>query len=450
MTSDPNAGLERELGSFQQGMIAIGGIVGVGLFLGSGATIGLAGPGVVVAYLFGAVVAVSMGFVLAEMAIVHPVAGAFGIYADEYIGRWAGFLARLSFWFAEMFAIGAMVTAVGVYMGFWFGDTPQWVFTVGAAAVAVVVNALHVGRFGVLESWFSVIKVAAIALFVLLGSVLLTGRGVGHLTAHGGFFPNGGSGVALALTLVVASFLGVEAISITAAEAKHPERTVPRALIGVVGTLVVLYVSSMLVIVSATPWTEVAETSGTLTGSPFVHVFAEVGVPYAAGVMNLVVVSAAMTGAISHLYLATRMLYSLAREGYAPAPLGIVDGRGVPLRALAGSTVGLLMAVILAMYGQQAFLPLYGTGVAVMLAIWLLIFFCHARFRRRLSPEKLASLPVRVPLHPLPSIASAAIILVALAVTPWVSGLTWTVPMFALWLVAAGLSYKIWFRRRTT
>ena len=447
MPSDPDAGLKRELGSFQQGMIAIGGIVGVGLFLGSGATIGLAGPAVVVAYLIAAIVAISMGLVLAEMAIVHPVSGAFGIYADEYIGRWAGFLTRLSFWFGETFAIGAMVTAVGVYMGFWFEDAPQWLFTLGAGAVAIGLNGLNVGRFGWLESWFSVVKVAAIASFVLLGALVLSNRGFDNLTAHGGFLPNGGEGVALALTLVVASFLGVEAIAITAAEAKQPERTVPRALLGVVGTLVVLYVSSMLVIVTVTPWTRVAETSGTLSGSPFVQVFAEVGVPYAAGLMNFVVVSAALTGATSHLYLATRMLYSLAREGYAPAPFAVVDERGVPLRALAGSAVGLVLAVTLAVYGRQAFLPLYGMGVAIVLSIWLLILFCHARFRRRLSAERLASLPVKVPLHPGPSIASAAIILIALAVTPWVSGLTWTVPMFGLWLVVAGLGYRIWARR---
>ncbi len=447
MPDKSDDGLKRELTSFQQAMIAIGGIVGVGLFLGSGATIGLAGPGVVVTYLLGAIVALAMGLVLAEMAIVHPVAGAFAVYADEYVGRWAGFLTRLTYWFAEMFALGAMVTAVGVYFGFWFPETPSWVFMAAAAALAVGLNALHVGRFGLLESAFSTIKVAAIALFIVLGSVIVFGQGFDNLTNQGGFFPNGASGVGLALTLVLASFLGVEAVSITAAEAERPERTVPRALLGVVGTLIVLYVASMLVIVTVTPWRTVAETSGTLTGSPFVKVFAQAGIPYAGNVMNFVVVSTALTALISHVYLATRMLYSLAREGYAPAALAVVDERGVPMRALAGSTGGLVLAVVLAVYGQQAFLPLYGTGVAALLSIWLLIFWCHARFRRRLPAEKLDALPVKVPAHPIPSIVASIIIVAALAVTPWVAGLTWTVPMLMIWLVLAGSGYAIWSRR---
>lgn len=447
--SNQSDGLERELTSFQQGMIAIGGIIGVGLFLGSGATIGLAGPGVVLTYLLGAIVAWAMGLVLAEMATVYPVAGAFGVYADEYVGPWAGFLTRLTYWFAETLALGALVTAVGVYFGYWFPETPGWVFILAAAALAVGLNALHVGRFGFLESAFSIIKVAAIVLFVVLGTAIVLGRGFENLTGHGGFFPNGASGVGLALTLVLASFLGVEAVAITAAEAKHPERTVPRALVGLVGTLIVLYVASMLIIVTVTPWRTVAETSGTLTGSPFVKVFAEAGVPYAGGLMNLVVISTAFTAVISHLYLATRMLYSLAREGYAPSALGVVDHGGVPVRALAGSTGGLVLAVVLAAYGQQAFLPLYGTGVSALLVIWMLIFFCHARFRRRLPAEKLAALSVRVPAHPIPSIAASVIILAALATTPWVAGLTWTVPMFLAWLALAGSGYAIWSRRTT-
>jgi L-asparagine transporter-like permease len=445
-----NEGLKRELTSFQQAMIAIGGIIGVGLFLGSGATIGLAGPGVIVTYALGAIVAGAMGLVLAEMAIVHPVAGAFAVYADEYVGRWAGFLTRLTYWFAEMFAIGAMVTAVGVYFGFWFPDTPRWIFMTAAAAIAVALNALNVGRFGALDAAFSTIKVAAIALFIVLGAAIVAGQGIDNLGSEGGFFPTGASGVGLALTLVLASFLGVEAVSITAAEAERPERTVPRALVGVVGTLIALYAASMLIIVTVTPWRTVAETSGTLTGSPFVKVFALAGVPYAGSVMNFVVVSTALTALTSHVYLGTRMLYSLAREGYAPSALAAVDERGVPLRALAGSTAGLVLAVVLALYGQQAFLPLYGTGVSALLSIWLLIFVCHARFRSRLSGERLAALPVRVPWHPFPSIAASLIIVAALAVTPWVAGLTWTVPMFLLWLATAGAGYAIWVRRGRT
>jgi len=440
---DTTTGLARELGSFRQGMIAIGGIVGVGLFLGSGATIGLAGPGVILAYLIGALVAVALGLVLAEMAIVHPVEGGFAAYADIYLGPWAGFATRLSYWFGEMFAIGAMVTAVSVYCAFWLPDSPRWIFTAVAAAIAVGLNALNVGRFGALESAFSVLKVGAIVAFVLLGAVVASGHGTENLLGHGGLLPNGAGGVVLAFTLVLASFLGVEAIAVTAAEAERPEHTVPRALLGLVGTLVVLYIASLLVIVSVMPWTEVADTGGSVTGSPFVQVFSEFGVPYSAGLMNAVVVSAALTGAVSHLYLASRMLHSMAKQGFAPRSLAVVDRRGVPMRALAGSTLGLVLAGMFATLGERAFLPLYGTGVVACLSIWVMIFVCHARFRQRLPVERWRALPVRVPGHPWPSIVAVGIIVFALGVTPWVAGLRYTVPTFIAWLFAIAIVYRL-------
>jgi amino acid transporter, AAT family len=440
-------GLKRELSSWQQGMIGIGGTVGVGLFLGSGATIGLAGPAVVVTYLIAAIPAVAIGLVLAEMATVHPVAGSFGVYADVYLGTFAGFAVRLSYWFAETLAIGAQVTAVGVYCGFWFPGVPGYAFMAAAAVVAVGLNAVHVGRFGSLESWLSLVKVAAIVAFIIVGSSLVLGLGTrapigfSHLTSDGGFFPNGVRGVWLALTLVITSFLGVEAVAVTAGESERPEKNVPRALLGTVLALVILYSLAILVIVTVSPWRAISETSGALTASPFVEAFEQVGVASAASVMNVVVLSAALTAVVSHLYLCTRMLFSLARAGYVPRSIGAVDRRGVPLRALGGSTLGMVLAVLLAARGDHVFLPMYGTGVAALISIWIVIFACHFRFRRRLSRERLLALAVRAPLHPLPGGVSILLLVAALSATPWVSGLEWTVPMFALWLALVGVVY---------
>lgn len=449
--SGEESGLERKLSSWQQGMIAIGGTIGVGLFLGSGATIGLAGPAVVVTYLIAALPALTMGFVLAEMASVHPVAGSFGVYADRYVGPWAGFFTRLTYWFAETLAIGAQVTAVGVYFGFWFPETPSWVFMAVAAVVGVSLNALHVGRFGTLEAAFSLVKVFAIAAFVVLGIALVFGRetpALENLSSDGGFFSQGATGIWLALTLVSTGFLGLEAVAVTAGEARNPEKTVPRALLGTVAALIVLYVLAVLVIVAVSPWREVSETSGTLTGSPFVKVLGDVGVPFAASVMNFVVISAAFTSAVSHLYLGTRILFSLARAGYVPEALGAVDRRGVPLRALAGTTAGMTLAVVLAARGHQVFLPMYGTGVAALLSIWILIFVCHMRFRKRLEAEAFERLLVRVPFHPLGSFVGIALVAAALAATPWVAGLEWTVPLFLLWLALIGVAYVTRFSGR--
>jgi L-asparagine transporter-like permease len=443
-------GLKRELSSWQQSMIAIGGTIGVGLFLGSGATIGLAGPGVVLTYVIAAFPAIAMGFVLAELASVHPVAGSFGVYGDIYIGRWAGFATRLTYWFAETLAIGAQLTAVGVYFGFWFPRVPAVLFMAGAAIVAIAVNAFHVGRFGFLESWFSMIKVAAILGFIVAGSALVLGAGpreaigFSNLTAEGGLLPHGFTGVWLALTLVITSYLGMETVAVTAGEADRPGKTIPRALLGTAAALAVLYVLSIGVIVTLSPWRAISETSGTLTESPFVAAFERIGVPYASSLMNFVVISAAFTAVMSHLYICTRMLFSLSRAGYVPRSVGDVNRRGVPLRALAGSAVGMVIALLLAARGRQVFLPMYGTAVAALLTIWFMIFLCHFRFRRRLSAEDLAALPVRVPFHPLPGMVGIVLVLASLAATPWVSGLEWTVPLFLLWLAALGVAY--WLR----
>lgn len=447
-TAEREGGLERELSSWQQSMIGIGGTIGVGLFLGSGATIGLAGPGVVLTYVIAAIPAIAMGFVLAEMATLHPVAGAFGVYADIYVSRWAGFATRLTYWFAETLALGAQLTAVGVYFGFWFPQVPPFLFMAAAALIALAVNALHVGRFGFLESAFSMIKVAAIAGFIAAGSALVFGAGpreaigFSNLTADGRLLPNGLTGVWLALTLVITSYLGMETVAVSAGEAERPAKTVPRALLSTAAALTVLYVLSMGVIVTMTPWRAISESSGTLTGSPFVAAFESIGVPYASSLMNFVVISAAFTAVMSHLYICSRMLFSLSRAGYVPGALGILNRRGVPLPALAGSAVGMVVALFLAARGRQVFLPMYGTAVAALLSIWLLIFVCHFRFRRRLDEAALAALPVRVPLHPLPGLVGIALILAALAATPWVKGLEWTVPLFLLWLGSLGLAYR--------
>src|SRR5215471_1825582 len=210
---DQEQGLHRRLTSWQLTMIAISGAIGVGLFLGSAVTIEIAGPGVLISYLFAALVAAIMAYALAEMAIVHPAAGSFGLYADQYLGGWAGFTVRLTYWFAQTIAIGAEVTAVGLYFGYWLPGVPQWVWVIASSALVLSVNAANVKMFGTVESWFAMIKVAAIVAFIVVGIALIIGIGqpavgLGNLTAHGGFLPHGWTGVWLALTLVITSYMG--------------------------------------------------------------------------------------------------------------------------------------------------------------------------------------------------------------------------------------------------
>jgi len=448
---DREQGLHRKLTSWQLTMIAIGGAIGVGLFLGSAATIAMAGPAVLLSYLFGAVIAMIMGYALAEMASVHPVAGSFGVYAEKYLSPWAGFTVRVTYWFAQTIAIGAEVTAVGLYFGYWFPNIASWVWIVASSVLVLAVNAANVGMFGALESWFATVKVLAIVVFILLGGALIAGVGkpaigLSNLVAHGGFMPHGWTGVWLALTLVITSYMGIEVVAVTAGEAEHPEESVPRALRSMVARLIIFYVLAMFIILAVTPWTSIAETGGRLTGSPFVKVFQEIGIPFAGGIMNFVVITAALSSVNTNLYLCSRMIFSLSRAGYVPASLGYLDRRGVPLVALAASAAGMLAAIVLALKGQQGFLLLYGTAVAAMFFVWTTILVTHIRFRQMLPIGRVQSLPVKMPGNMLLSLSGIAVILALAASTAFVEGLEWTVPLFLASLILMTMFY---FFRRT-
>jgi AAT family amino acid transporter len=430
-------------------MIAIGSAIGVGLFLGSTVTIRLAGPGVIITYIFGAAIALVMAYALAEMAVVHPLAGSFGVFAERYLSPWFGFIVRATYAFIQILAIGAEVTAVAIYFVFWFPDVPQWLW-VGAMSVGLIaINTAQVRLFGEVEYWFSLIKVVAILAFIAAGLFLISGvgpwpsAGIANLTrGPGGFLPNGWRGVWLALTLVITSYMGIEVIAVTAGEAEHPEITIPRAMRSMVVRLIVFYVAAIVVMLAMTPWDRVAEAGTGITGSPFVRAFSTVGVPYAAGIMNLVVISAALSSANSNLYLSTRMLLSLARSGYAPAAIGIVTDGGVPLRAVAVASGGMIAAMLLAVWAPAAaFLTLYGTAVAGMLFIWIVILCTHLRFRQALTPAQLAGLPIRLPF----ARAAASVGIVALAAilaTTWfVDGLQYTVLSFLPFLGIMSILY---------
>ena len=443
---DQEQGLQRKLTSWQLTMIAIGGAIGVGLFLGSAVTIETAGPGVLLSYILAALIAMVIAYSLAEMASVYPTTGSFGVYADKYVNPWAGFTVRLTYWFAQTIAIGAEVTAVGLYFGYWLPGVPSWVWIVGSSVLVLAVNAANVKMFGTVESWLAMIKVLAIVAFIALGMALIIGvgkPGIGfsNLTAYGGFLPHGWTGVWLALTLVITSYMGIEVVAVTAGEAERPEESVPRALRSMVVRLIIFYVLAIFVVVAVTPWSSVAESGGQLSGSPFVKVFSRIGIPFAGGIMNFVVISAALSSVNTNLYLCTRMIFSLSRAGYVPRMLGSVDSRGVPLAALWASTAGMAAAIVLALKGQQGFLLLYGTAVAAMFYVWTMILVTHIRFRQALPPERFRTLLIKLPGHPAGSIAGIVVILGLAASTIFVKGLEWTVPLFLVWLTLATLFY---------
>jgi AAT family amino acid transporter len=444
-------GLKRALVPRQIAMMAMGSAIGVGLFLGSTVTIRLAGPGVIVTYLFGALIALVMGYALAEMAVVHPVAGSFGVFANLYLSPWFGFVVRATYAFVQILAIGAEVTAVAIYFTFWFPGVPPWLWVAVMAAALIAINTAQVRVFGEVEYGFALIKVIAILAFILVGLALVTGLGpspaIGMRNLTGGpgrFLPNGWRGVWLALTLVMTSYMGIEGIAVTAGEAAHPETSIPRAMRTMVLRLILFYVLAISVMLMMTPWRQLAESSSGsgITGSPFVRAFAAVGIPYAAGAMNMVVISAAVSSANSNLYMTARMVLSLARSGYAPRSLAIVTAGGVPLRAVATASTGVGAAILLAIWAPaNAFLTLYGTAVAGMLFIWIVILFTYLRFRTALTPAQLARLPIRMPAHRTAAWFGIVSLTAISATTFFVEGLQYSVVSFLPFLALMSIMY---------
>jgi L-asparagine transporter-like permease len=442
---EPTRNLQRRLTERQLAMIAIGGAIGVGLFLGSNVTINLAGPGVIITYLLGAVISLIVAYSLAEMAVVHPEAGSFGIYAERYLNSWFGFTVRTTYGLIQIIAIGAEVTAVAIYFRYWFPGTPQWLWVAVVSVGVVAINAAQVGNFGEFEYWFSLAKVLAILAFIVAGVALITGLsprpalGLENLVAFGGFLPRGFRGVWLALTLGLASYMGVEVVAVTAGEARRPEHAIPRAMRTIVFRLILFYVLAIAVMVTITPWN--LSSDGTISGSPFVRTFTTIGVPYAAGIMNLVVITAALSSANTNLYLSTRMLYSLARGRYAPASLGSLSASGVPHRALAASSFGMALAILLAIYvPKRAFLLMYGSAVAGMYFVWIVILLAHLRFRRSIGP-KINDLPLRLRFFPLSTIVGIAVLGGIACSTFFVEGLQYSVPIFVVFLAIMSLGY---------
>jgi len=446
--------LSRQLTVGQLGMIAIGGAIGTGLFLGSALAVRIAGPGVIVSYLIGAVIALVFMGALSEMAVAHPTAGSFGVYAELYLNPWAGFAMRYTYWAAQCIAIGAEATAVAIYCRWWFPGTPAWLWILGFSVALVYINTRNVGSFGTFEYWFAMVKVVAIVLFIVLGLGLLIGvglrPGIGleNFTAHGGFLATGWKGVWMAMVFVIFSFLGTEVVAVTAGEAMDPRSAVPRAMRRTVGRLILFYIGAITVLIGIVPWTTI-QPGSSITASPFVSVFESVGIPAAAHVVNLVVITAAASSMNCNLYMATRMLFSLSRGGYAPTSLGRVSGRGAPLPALLASAAGLAVALVVAwLYPDSAFQYLFGVSLFGGLFVWLMIFVTHLAFRPKWTARGGARLSVRLIGYPYTSILGAASIVAILITTWWVEGMRITLIAGLPWLALVTLAYFLIARRR--
>ena len=446
-------GLRRTLSARRLSMIAIGGAIGTGLFLGSGFAISLAGPAVLVSYLIGALIALLLMGCLAEMTVAHPTSGSFGAYAEYYLGPLAGFLVRYAYWTSIVLAVGTEVTAVALYMHFWFPTSPGWPWIVGFSALLVLVNARSVNVFGAIEYWFSAVKVTAIVLFILLATYIVfrapgalagaTGAaGFHHYTAHGGFLPHGVWGAWVAVIVAIFSYLSIEMIAVAAGEAAQPEIAVTRAFRATVVRLILFYLLTLALILAIVPW-----TAAGVDESPFVKVMRALQVPAAAGIFNLVILIAALSAMNSQLYITTRMMFSLSRAGYAPRRFGILNRRGVPVQALLLSSLGIALATLMSVLApKSAFVLMIAISSFGAMFTWMMIFVTHYAFRRACERSG-APLRFRMPGYPATTLLGAALMAAVLLTTAFTEAFRLTLVFGVPFLAVLVACYRLWYRR---
>lgn len=435
---DREKGLKRGLTSAQLTMIAIGGAIGTGLFLGSSFAIGFAGPSVILSYAIGAVIALLLMGCLAEMTVAHPTAGSFGAWAEFYVGPLAGYLVRYSYWSSIVFAVGTEVSAIAVYMRFWYPSVPGWIWIVGFSSILIVVNALNVKVFGSIEYVFSTLKITAIMVFILLGGWMLKGVGIGNYTSHGGFFPRGAWGMWVGVVVSIFSYFGIEMIAVAAGEAEDPRHAISKAYRSTVARLVLFYLLTMAIIVALVPWMESGKGQ-----SPFVTVMARSHVPYAAGVINFVILVAALSAMNSQLYITARMMFSLARAGYAPRGLGQLSKRGIPVQALLLSSIGIAVATLLnVFFPRTSFTLMFAIAMFGALFTWIMIFVTHLHFRRAHAGQPLA---FRMWGYPYASLLGAVLVAAILLTTAFTGQFRMTL---VYGLPALGIFSMAWFLRR--
>ncbi|GLJ61376.1 aromatic amino acid transporter AroP [Microbacterium barkeri] len=398
-----DGGLKRELRSRHIQMIALGGAIGTGLFYGSSDAIGVAGPSVLLAYLVVGAVIFLIIRALGEMSVDEPVSGAFSHYAHRNWSPRAGFVSGWNYWFNYIAVAMVELSVVGSFVNYWLPAVPTWVSAAIVLVLITGVNLIGVRAFGEFEFWFAIIKVAAVIAMIVLGVVVvvlginsspdLPTPSFAHLVDDGGFFPLGVGGTIASLAIVAFSFGGAELVAVTAGEAADPERTIPKAVNQVVLRILIFYIGALAVIMSVVPWSLLdGETS------PFVQIFDRVGIPGAAHILNLVVLTAVVSVYNSGLYSNGRMLYSLAQRGSAPAYLGRLSRRGAPVAGvLTSSAVTVIAVVVVFLWPEFAFQYLLSIALIAAIINWGMIVITQMRFRRRIGPDAAAALAFPLP-----------------------------------------------------
>ncbi|CAK9886008.1 MAG: Aromatic amino acid transport protein AroP [Candidatus Erwinia impunctatus] len=445
MEQQKGESLKRGLKNRHIQLIALGGAVGTGLFLGIADTIRMAGPSVLLGYAIGGFIAFMIMRQLGEMVVEEPVAGSFSHFAYKYWGNFAGFASGWNYWILYVLVAMAELTAVGKYIQYWNPEIPTWV---SAAVFFLVINAINLTNvkvYGEMEFWFAIIKVVAVMGMILFGGWLLfSGNGgseatVTNLWDKGGFFPHGITGLVMAMAVIMFSFGGLELVGITAAEADDPQKSIPKATNQVLYRILIFYIGFLTILLSLYPWTNV------ITGtSPFVMIFHDLGDALVANVLNVVILTAALSVYNSCVYCNSRMLFGLAQQGNAPKALMNVDNRGVPVTAILVSACATALCVLINyLMPGEAFGLLMSLVVSALVINWAMISIAHLKFRQK-KEQQGVSTRFKALFYPLGNwicLAFLAGILVIMAMTPGMAISVWLIPVWLL-ILAAGFLIK--------
>ena len=425
--------LKRALSQRQLQMIAMGGVIGAGLFVGSGAVIKATGPGAFITYAACGVLIIMVMRMLAEMAVAHPSTGSFSDYARTALGDWAGFSVAWLYWYFWVIVVGFEAVAGAKVINYWLPDAPTWLLSLVLMVLMTATNLVSVSSFGEFEFWFAGIKVAAILVFLATGTLFVLGLWPGadldfsNLTAHGGFLPKGNAAITAGVVTVIFSMVGAEIATIAAAESHDPERAVARAANSVITRIALFFVGSLFLLAVILPW-----NSDQLAASPYVSAFKAMGIPYADDIMNAVVLTAVLSCLNSGMYTASRMLFVLAARREAPSAMMSINARGVPAVAIVtSSVVGFLCVIMAAVSPDTVFTFLLNSSGAVILFVYLLICVSQMVLRYGSDP---AGLKVKMWLFPwLSGLTTLAILAVlvqmafdaAVRIQLWLSLLSW-------------------------
>lgn len=445
-------GLKRGLSARHIRFMALGSAIGTGLFYGSASAIQMAGPAVLLAYLIGGAAVFMVMRALGEMAVHNPVSGSFGQYASTYLGPMAGFVLGWTYAFEMIIVCLADVTAFGIYMGFWFPEVARWVWVLGIVFLIGGLNLCNVKVFGEMEFWLSLLKVGAIVAMILGGfGIMLFGihsageteaSGLSNLWAHGGFMPNGIGGLIASFAVVMFAFGGIEIIGITAGEAKDPQRVIPKAINAVPLRILLFYVLTLFVLMAIYPWPQIGSQ-----GSPFVQIFSNLGIGSAATILNIVVISAAVSAINSDIFGAGRMMYGLAQQGQAPKGFAQLSKQGVPWMTVLVMGAALLGGVVLNyLIPENVFLLIASIATFATVWVWLMILFTQVAMRRSMTREQVAELKFPVPFWPYAPAAAIVFMLFVFGVLGYFPDTQAALLVGAVWIVLLVLAYLLWVK----